>query len=319
MVVYIFMKYMLPIVFPFFVAAYVAALFYPVTRRISRKGAKEGTKGREGKKKRFLSLLLFAGAGILVVAAVVLLVRYLGSQLAELWSNRRMFFFWEDFPDDGVLGQIKAALQEQVRSDNMVDGMVKSVISGFTRIGDTLGGLVTLVVIFVAAFLIVRDYEHLRDMVRSSAFGEVVLALSKDVAGVGGTYLKAQGKIMLLVIAVCTVALLVIKNPYFLLLGIFIGVFDALPFLGTATIFVPWALVEFLQQRWGLGLYYLAIAGATSVLRQFLEPKLIGDGVGANPLAVLMSIYIGIQIFGWLGVVLGPASAFLIWEIYRFT
>lgn len=56
----------------------------------------------------------------------------------------------------------------------------------------------------------------------------------------------------------------------------------------------------------------------TALVRQFLEPKLIGQSVGANPLAVLLSIYVGMQVFGLWGVILGPASVFLIWEIYRF-
>jgi predicted PurR-regulated permease PerM len=75
----------------------------------------------------------------------------------------------------------------------------------------------------------------------------------------------------------------------------------------------------FLQQNIGLGIYYLLLAAGTSLLRQFLEPKLIGKQVGANPLLVLASIYLGLQIYGIWGVLLGPATAFLVWEIYRFT
>lgn len=315
LLVYLFMRFILPVVLPFFVAAFLASSVYPMTQKVAKK--KKPTK--KDRRKKLFSVLVSTLISVLIVGGIFLLIRYLGSQLMELWNNRRALFFWESFPDTGLLGKIKSALAEEVASDHMVDGVVKSLISGVTQMGETLGIFVTLVVVFVAAYLIVKDYEHLREMVKSSAFGEVVVALSKDVAAVGGTYLKAQGKIMLLVIAICAAALFVIKNPYFLLMGILIGLFDALPFLGTATIFVPWALIECLQGHWWLGLYYLLIAGATGILRQFLEPKLIGDGVGADPLAVLMSIYIGIQVFGWWGVILGPASAFLIWEIYRFT
>ena len=82
--------------------------------------------------------------------------------------------------------------------------------------------------------------------------------------------------------------------------------------------FVPWALFEFFQGAYLSGIIYLAVTVITTLARQFLEPKLIGKSVGANPLMVLVSIYLGMQVYGLWGVILGPASAFLIWEIYRF-
>ena len=63
-----------------------------------------------------------------------------------------------------------------------------------SSVTDTVGGMVSVVVVFVATYLILKDYETLREMVHRSAFGEVVLALGKDLAGAGGAYLKAQGK-----------------------------------------------------------------------------------------------------------------------------
>ena len=80
---------------------------------------------------------------------------------------------------------------------------------------------------------------------------------------------------------------------------------------------MPWALIELLlgnyQYAAGLFLYYVIC----SFVRELLEPKLVGKHLGVPPLAVLMSIYIGIQLYGGAGVIFGPVSALLIYEVYR--
>lgn len=137
LVVYVFMEHILPIVLPFFVAAYLATLIYPLTKKMKKKRAQK----QEFQKKKIWNFLVFVVVSILMVAGIFLLLRYFGRQLLALWNDREKLFFWEDFPNDGILGQIKAVLQEEMRSDHMIDGMVKSAISGLTQVGDTLADL----------------------------------------------------------------------------------------------------------------------------------------------------------------------------------
>lgn len=314
MVVYLFMKWILPAMLPFFAAIYLAGWIYPWKQKLQMRGKDQSDTG----KRRGISFLMSAGTVFAAGVAIYFLVKVFLQQLMRLWQNRSQLLSWEGVSRDSVLGKVMARLQEAMSADQMAEGIISSVMDSLQSVTDTLGGMVSIVVVFVATYLILKDYDMLRDKVRQSAFGEVLIALGKDLGAAGGGYLKAQGKIMLAVTGICVVVLFGMGNPYALVLGILIGICDALPFVGTALIFVPWALFKFLQGEYLAGMVYLAVAAATALVRQFLEPKLIGKSVGANPLAVLVSIYLGIQVYGGWGVVLGPASAFLIWEIYRF-
>ena len=95
-----------------------------------------------------------------------------------------------------------------------------------------------------------------------------------------------------------------------------IGFCDALPFIGTGTIFVPWALINILLGKYKQAVWLFVYYIICSFVRELLEPKLVGKHLGVPPLAVLMSIYIGIQVYGGAGVIFGPVSALLIYEIY---
>ena len=240
-------------------------------------------------------------------------------EFLDLWKRREELLYWEGAKESGLVGEAYEKLVGKFDTGKMLDHMIDNLTSPFGGMQDTLGGMVALAVTVVATVLMIKDYELLQEQIQKNTFGQVVISLAKDLSVAGGDYLRAQGMIMLIITAICIVALFVTGNRYAVLLGVFIGICDALPFLGTALVFLPWAVVMFLQKKILLGCYYVFLAGATSLLRQYLEPKLIGRSVGANPIIVLACIYLGLQIYGIWGVILGPASAFLIWEIYRFT
>ena len=132
-------------------------------------------------------------------------------------------------------------------------------------------------------------------------------------------YVKAQGIIMLTITCLCVLGLLAAGERYWLIVGAAIGICDALPFLGTGICFLPWALWRLLNGRYVTAVWFVALYFITSFTRQTMEPKLIGKRIGVPPLAVLISVYIGVKVFSRAGFLLGPISAFLIWQIYNDT
>lgn len=299
--VYAFMKWILPMVFPFFAACYVAVAIH---------GA--------GKKKKDHPFLL-AVSKIVMIILILAFLWYMLRELQDLWACREQLFRWDQTAESGVVGKVCRDLTERFDQEEISRRLVDNIMSPLGGVKDTFGGMVTVAVTAVAVILILKDYDALRQKVEKHVFGKVVLSLGKDLAAVGGDYLRAQGIILMIVTGICVAALALTGNKYAVLAGVLIGICDALPFIGTALVFVPWALLMFMQKKIGLGIWYLFLAAGTSLLRQYLEPKLIGKRVGADPLLVLFCIYMGLQVYGIWGVVLGPASAFLIWEIYRFT
>ena len=178
----------------------------------------------------------------------------------------------------------------------------------------TIGLMVVMILFMMGVMLFVREMDGIRQWMEHSFFREEFIRIGRVLALAGRAYLRAQGIILLFTMALCTAGLFLLKNPYYILAGIGLGLLDALPVFGTGTVLVPWAVVCFFRRRWRRGLFLLALYAACYLLREFLEAKLLSDKVGLSPLLTLISIYVGLQLFGIPGVLLGPVGALVIRE-----
>lgn len=122
----------------------------------------------------------------------------------------------------------------------------------------------------------------------------------------GFAYLKAQGIIIFFVSVVSVLGLFIAKSPYAILLGITIGIVDAFPVLGSGSILLPWAVIELVQKDFYQAAVLFTLYVVTMLIREILEPRLMGKEMGLKPLYVLISVYVGIKLFGLGGILLGP-------------
>lgn len=138
-----------------------------------------------------------------------------------------------------------------------------------------------------------------------------------ELSGAGIAYVKTQVILILLVSITCSLGLFLIKNPYALLFGVAIGVFDAFPVLGSGLVLVPWAIISFIKGEAFAGAVLLTLYGICQFLREYLEPKLLGGKMGNRPVYSLMAVYIGYELFGILGLFLGPFGLVLVKSLWR--
>lgn len=143
--------------------------------------------------------------------------------------------------------------------------------------------------------------------------------VKKELSGAGIAYVKTQVILILLVSITCSIGLFFIKNPYAMLFGVAIGLFDAFPVLGSGLILVPWAVISFIRGKVFAGAVLLTLYGICQFLREYLEPKLLGGKMGIRPVHSLMAVYIGYELFGLLGLFLGPFGLVLIKSLWRVT
>lgn len=186
----------------------------------------------------------------------------------------------------------------------------KNVSSGTLRV------MAYTLVTVVSALLMINGYEQLIEDLGAVVRGLFHDGFGQAVRSVGATYVKAQLIIMATITTICVAGLFVAGQPNFLVIGVAIGICDALPFLGTGICFLPWALWCFFSGRYATGIWFIVLYVVTSFTRQAMEPRLIGKKIGVPPLAVLVSIYVGVKVYSRGGFLLGPVSAFLIWQIY---
>ena len=141
--------------------------------------------------------------------------------------------------------------------------------------------------------------------------------LGRRLKRLGQGYLRACLLLGLTTFLLTFIGLAVLGVPYAFLLAILLAVVDLLPLLGTGIILVPWACICLLLGQVKLGIGLLILYGVSTLVRQILEPKLIGDGLGLHPLASLCAMYAGLRLFGVWGMILSPlvtASVVSIWR-----
>ncbi len=127
-----------------------------------------------------------------------------------------------------------------------------------------------------------------------------------------GAYIKAQAILMCITFVELRIWFAVLQQPYATLLAFVISFFDALPFLGTGGILIPWALISLLTHNYFKAVILIVAYGVALGIRQFLEPKLVSMQIGMPPILTIMSIYLGLKIFGFVGVIIGPALLIII-------
>lgn len=118
-----------------------------------------------------------------------------------------------------------------------------------------------------------------------------------------GGYFKAQFKIMGIVFLILAVGFAMLRINYFVLVAFLIAFLDFLPFFGTGTAMIPWAVYKFFMGNYTMAIMLIVIYVITQVSRQLLQPKLVADSVGLNPLVTLILLYIGYRVSSVIGMI----------------
>lgn len=223
---------------------------------------------------------------------------------------------------------LPAELREPARE--AVEGAVRGVLAFPAWAGETLagwaGGLLTalpsaglfLFTAFLAAYFLLAGRPGLQAAARQLpvVWQERLRRWRRAASGAAGSWLRAQGLLILLTYGEIAVGLLVLRVEPALLLAGLIALVDALPIFGSGAVLLPWSLGALLAGRIPLGLGLIVLYGVVTLVRGVLEPRLLGKRIGLPPLVSLVSMYVGFQIFGVLGMILMPVLAMMGWQIW---
>lgn len=313
-------RWLLPVALPFLAAWMFAAWLHPVAVKIEKK-----TKIR----KNLAGTVLLAG-----VFGILGFLLYLGAaeifdQIKNVISNFPVLKQWCGIFLDNCCGAVEditgiasgdtrryVLTQVKYMQNQLISTMNPQTLGWlFTTVKGAFMAVSGVVVTFISAILLLGDLENLRRKVWDYSWlvgtRRVVRRLKKTTV----TYLKAQTVIMVLVSAVCTLGFWAMKSPYFLIFGIALGALDTLPLIGTGTFLYPAAVIYLFRGMTKPAFWCVALDIVTSLLREFLEPRLLGGKLGVSPVAILISVYAGIFLYGGWGVLLGPLSFSTIYEI----
>lgn len=142
--------------------------------------------------------------------------------------------------------------------------------------------------------------------------------LQKDVKHLVGGYFLAQFKIMFIIAVVLAAGFLVLGVDYALLIAVIIALLDFLPILGTGTILIPWAVIRLFSGQYAFAFGLIVIYLLTLVLRQVIQPKIVGDTMGLDPLMTLLFLFLGFKISGIAGMILAVPIGMIFLNLYEF-
>ena len=197
---------------------------------------------------------------------------------------------------------------EQLK-DQVVSWATQGVNIIWSVVSATPEAIVLVLVTLVAVFYWCRDEEKVKKVICNALpvkFRNRAVVTYDNFSNVIGQYIRAQLILITISFVICTVGFTIIGAESPLAMGLFTGVMDIIPVLGPGTLIIPWAVWSFIVGDIGFGIGLLIIYVIVSVTRYILEPKIVGDKVGLHPLAALAAIFIGMKLFGLIGLILGP-------------
>ncbi len=326
--VYAGLKYLLPLVIPFFIALGLSEALRPWAKWIQKKLSFQIRKYK-------IQLPLGIIGGVLLLGAVVLTIILCWAGGRKLLLEGKLLLRnLPDFLREGERLLAGWCLQAERALDLDEGCMLNWAMRGFKELGDQAASkvmpyvmgnsvdwvkagaqvIVFLVVVFFGTVLALQEGEQIHAYFRRSVFHQEYVQMVRILKIIGAAYGKTQLLILAGTIVICVGGLFFMGNPYYGLLGVLIGLLDALPFIGTGTLLFPWALICFFQGNGGKGIWLLLIYRASYLLRQLMESRMMGRRAGLSPFLTLAAVYVGIQLFGILGVALGPLGFLVIRE-----
>lgn len=308
---------------PFIIGWFLALLANPLVRFFEEK--------MKIKRKAGSALVIIS-----VIAGICFLIYTVGNRLVkeligllkimpDVWHNMELEFVGFTRKWSGVINSLPREIVEKAEGlgetiGNEVSVMVANLsvptadaVSRFA--GNVPGVFIAVIMCLLSAYFFVSEKDYVANIVRKfmpSSWRKKCVLLKQTTIDVLVGYLKAQFKIEIWIYLIVTIGLLLLKIRYGYLIAIPIALLDLLPVFGTGTILIPWTIFKALTGNYMYALGLFAIWGVSQVIRQIIQPKMIGDSMGMDPIPTLILLYVGYKVAGVVGMVVAVPLGILV-------
>ena len=314
---YIFVKYIFTLTLPFLIAWGVAFSVRPLAKKIAA-----GTKLPYKLISVTLTLLIVLGGIAVIVSACTYAIGEAWDFLANLEGGDKLFEKLHTVfnPLRDFFGEREDGAELEKKVWDAITGALTSLLTkaleGFTTfIVQIPRAMIFILVTFIASIYFSYDLERINGFVRSHLPKKAEMRLVKFKNRFLSSllkYLRAYLIIMLITFMIMLFGFLVLGIKYSVLLSFVVALLDALPLIGVGTILVPWSVYHVCFGSFSLGIGLIILFVTHEVLREFIEPKIIGKHLGLHPIISLVLLYVGYFAFGLLGLLLIPLLSVII-------
>ena len=333
--VYVFFKYLFWVTAPFILSFFFAVLLQKPLRWLDRKTTR--------KLHTFWSILLVVICISIILLPLALLITALVSQIINFVHYVQIQL--EDIPQfvatiqGDILGFLKflpEGVYESVSNTiiSAFDGIknfdfsnldinfgtvtntITSGASGFFSVFKGVpSAIIGLVIGIIAWILFTKDYNRIVRFIqlqlpegKKNLLVEIKQVFSKTI------FKMVRAYALIMFITFCELfigfsilnLIGVMNNSYIFIIAIAIAVFDILPVAGSGGVLTPWAIISLISGNIGQAIGLIVIYVVITVIRQYIEPKIVGDSLGVNPLLTLAGLYFGLKLFGFMGMFIVP-------------
>lgn len=281
-------------------------------------------------------IIIIAVLGLIVLICYLLITK-VGAELLsflnhlpEIYSNLSDDLSQTGNNLQGIINRLPRGMRNSLsdvssRVSNF-GGTIVSTLAGPTV--ETLGNfaknlpsaLISVIMTILSSYFFIADRDKLisfmKKNVSPSLREKMGMVFSKFKNVIGG-YFKAQFKIMGVVAVILLVGFMILGVPYAILLSLLVAFLDFLPFFGTGTILVPWAVIKFLSGDYKLATGLIIIYLVSQLVRHVIQPKIVGDTIGLNPLSTLLFMFIGYRVGGIFGMIIAVPIGMVIIMLYQ--
>ena len=314
---------------PFVVGWILALLANPLVRFLERR----------------VKLVRRHGSMLIIIAALAIVIGLFYG--AGLLVYREMGSFLADAPEiyQSVIAEIGDALQNGRKlaeyfpqnlqppllafSDNL-DGLFGKLVSRAAEPTVQIAGhvaksipnlLVNMVIIILSSYLFLADRESIMRWLKEHLPAFVfryIEYMKRDAKGLIGGYFLAQFRIMCVVALILAAGFLVLGVRYGVLLAFLTAILDFRPIFGTGTVLFPWAVVKLFAGEYAYATGLILLYILTQVVRQIIQPKIVGESMGLPPLMTLFLLYLGFKLRGLTGMILAVPVGLVFINFYKY-
>lgn len=317
--IFLIFKYILGYFTPFIFGYILSSILYPITKILKKRGMSGGFAS-------FITIIFF-----------ITIITFIGTTLVSQIVQQGKSFLHNlptysegikkviiDFQEFIILNINKLPLFIQNIFYTYYDGIIYFIkdffqetfkVSSIGIIKVIPNALMIFVIGVVSTFFFLADKENIDSFVYRQlpeSFKTNLKIVKDGTFTVIFGYIKAQLIIMAIMASICFLGLTIIRAPYSLFLAFIISIIDALPVLGSGSILIPWGIYQLIikNYKFAMGLFIIYII--MLITRQFTEHKIVGDQIGLHPLVTLISIYVGLKLIGFAGIIIAPIIVVII-------
>lgn len=313
---------------PFIIGWVISLIASPLVRFLEEK-----LKIKRKAVSAFVIVAVLAGVVLLVYGVIAKLTREtVGfiNELPLLWQNVENEFNRVGANLTGVYRKLPFDIQDRLTNiGNELGGYFSDFIGGigtptFTAVGNFAKQLPDMFMAFImsllSSYFFVADKTYLSEFMKKymppSIYYRIGLIRRSFRNAIGG-YFKAQLKIEVWIYIILFIGLMVLGIDYAVIIAFGIAFIDLLPMFGAGIVMIPWAVVEILGGEYKRAVGLLIIWCVGQIVRQVIQPKIMGDSIGFEPIPTIFLLYIGYKLAGVVGLILVLPIGIILINLYE--